>query len=260
MENTEIAWTTHTFNPWRGCSKVSAGCANCYAEALVKRYGLDIWGKSKPRLRTSKQYWRSPYKWQIDAPRNASPCDATKVFCGSLCDVFEDREDVNAIRADLWSLIRSTPYLRWLLLTKRPENIEAMLPPDYGRQYSHVWLGATVESAEYVDRIEVLRALPAAVRFISYEPALGCLGDVDLTDIDWLIYGGESGPNFRPHNKEWARSIRSQCQEQNVAFFYKQGAAFRSGSDITLDDEIIQNFPREHPSRLCASRIAQNLV
>ena len=161
-ENSRIEWTTHTFNPWMGCQKVSPGCDHCYAEALMDtRYGKVQWGPHGVRVRTAPANWRKPLQWakaaRVDGIR-------PRVFCASLADVFDNKAPDGA-RADLFALIRQTPELDWLLLTKRPENIAKMLPPDWGEGYPNVWLGTTVEDQKRADhRVPILLRTPARVR------------------------------------------------------------------------------------------------
>lgn len=244
-ENSKIEWTHHTFNPWRGCTKVSAGCKHCYAETLSGRNPgtLGIWGKHGTRVIASESYWRQPLKWNRDAERAG---ERRRVFCASLADVFEGPESmpaeawplVQAARARLFELIKATPWLDWLLLTKRPKFIAVMLPADWDQGYPNVWLGTSVENQAAADkRIPELLAVPAAVRFLSCEPLLG---PVDLSawlweeagpewagrnpapGIDWVIAGGESGGGARPMHPNWARGLRDQCVEAGVAFLFKQ--------------------------------------
>lgn len=246
MQDSKISWTDHTFNPWMGCAKVSAGCAHCYAEALTSnRMGLSVWGREAPRQRTSAAYWRVPRGWNTAARRSGQP---QRVFSGSLCDVFEDRPDLAPWRADLWELVRSTPDLDWLLLTKRPENIAAMLPSDWGEGWANVWLGTSVEQMRVAHRIAALAAVPAVVHFVSYEPALGPLHEADLSSIEWLIYGGESGPGFRPDDPAWARAMRNRCRESGIAFYYKQAANRLPGRGTALDGELIHEYPTSRQS------------
>jgi len=239
MENSIIAWTNYTFNPWMGCIKVSPGCKNCYAETLTKnRMGLNVWGTA-PRQRTSVAYWKQPLQWNKIAA-NGGP---NKVFCASLADIFEDNDQLIPWRNQLWVLIMQTPNLEWQLLTKRPENIKRF-SPDILPQ--NVWLGTSIENEEYAFRADILRGIKAKIRFISYEPALGPLAStINLNGIHWVIYGGESGKNFRKEDKQWARDMRAKCIEHNVAFFHKQSAAWRTEMGIELDGETIRNFPDE---------------
>src|SRR5690348_6382330 len=208
--NSKIEWTSHTFNPWWGCTRVSPGCAHCYAETLAHRYGQDVWGKGKARRMASEKVWAEPIKWNAAAIKAG---ERHRVFCASMADVF-DAEAPAGARERLWALIRATPALDWLLLTKRPENIPDMLPPDWGRGYANVWLGFSAENQAMLDkRIQEADKVEAAIWFISYEPALGPLDfhPAQLAGIDWVIFGGESGPGARPALASWARDVRDQC-------------------------------------------------
>jgi protein gp37 len=238
-ETTAIAWTDHTFNLVWGCQKVSPGCEHCYAESYAKRYGLNLWGPYSKRKTLSDKYWGEPLKWDRKAQAQGV---RRRVFCGSMCDVFEDHPTTADARAHLFSLIRKTPNLDWLLLTKRAERIAECLPDDWGPGYRNVWLGVTIENNDCRKRADYLRAIPATIRFISYEPALGPL-EMDLRGIDWLIYGGESGPKYREDNPDWAHSIRAQCEANSTAFFFKQRAGLRPGQVIELDKQIMRAFP-----------------
>ncbi|HEY7195543.1 MAG TPA: DUF5131 family protein [Gemmatimonadales bacterium] len=244
-EGSAIAWTHNTFNPWIGCVKVSDGCKHCYAETLVTgRMGRPgLWGPAsagKKRARTSASNWKKPLAWNRAAQKAGA---ATRVFCASLADVFEEHPDLEAVRPELWALIRATPYLWWQLLTKRPENLARMLPSDWGKGYPNVWLGTSIEDMRVAHRTRPLIDVPATVRFISYEPAIGPLDDLDLLGIDWVIYGGESGPGYRPEDKAWARSMKQKCDARKIAFFHKQSAALRTEMGITLDGKLVRDYP-----------------
>lgn len=217
-ENSKIEWTDHTFNPVIGCQSVSPGCDHCYAEAMVNRYGWTEWGPHGVRKRTSTAYWRKPLQWA-----RAAAGTRPRVFCASLADVFDNRWNPTD-RTDLFALIRQTPELDWLLLTKRPQNIRKMLPDDWGNGYPNVWLGTTCEDQLRYDlRWPVLRDVPASVRFISYEPAIGSLRLHEKgLHPDWLICGGESGPGARFMEPDWARAIMADCLHAGVNFFMKQ--------------------------------------
>jgi protein gp37 len=222
----KIEWTHHTFNPWWGCTRVSPACKYCYAESWSRRLGLDIWGGKVDRRFFSEAHWRNPIRWNAAAEKNGT---RARVFCASMADIFEDRAELNPWREKLWPLIEATPYLDWLLLTKRPQRISRSVPwaqtwPD------NVWVGTTAESQKWAEkRIPHLVELPAKVRFLSCEPLLDQL---DLSRwlrpttggqrVDWVIAGGESGAKARPMNPEWVRSLRDQCLEARAPFHFKQ--------------------------------------
>lgn len=239
-QKTNIGWTDHTFNPVWGCAKVSPGCKNCYAEALASRYGAGVWGPGAPRRTFGDKHWAGPRTWNRAAEKAG---ERRRVFCGSMCDVFEDHVTVNAERLKLWPLIKQTPNLDWLLLTKRPENVLAMLPQDWGQGYPNVWLGASVEGNDYAWRADCLRAVPAAVRFVSYEPALGPVDALALDGLHWVIYGGESGPGHRAEDKRWARDMRDRCRAAGVAFYHKQSAGPLPERGVELDGQVLKAFP-----------------
>ncbi|MEN6536489.1 MAG: DUF5131 family protein, partial [Bryobacteraceae bacterium] len=205
MGTSKIEYVKYTFNPWIGCTKASSGCANCYAKRDFGRkpQWADCWGPGGERKRTSEANWRKPFMWDRQA---AAAGVRPRVLCGSLCDVFEDREDLVSWRVDLQALINSTPNLDWMLLTKRPENFSALWPCNEASAESlitHVWVGTSVENQAAADaRIPALLRIPAAKHFLSVEPMLG---SVDLLfasfdgsesfqsmgGIDWVICGGE---------------------------------------------------------------------
>lgn len=254
-EESKIAWTDATFNPWIGCAKVSAGCKNCYAEVdtFARRSragGLELWGVDGARHVTSDGYWQKPHQWDRKAKADGV---RRRVFCASMADVFEDRRDLDVNRARLWSLICDTPNLDWLLLTKRPEHanrlwLDAQISAladggsfDYRERDTwqpNVWLGTTVEDQESADeRIPHLLRVPAAVRFLSCEPLLervsvGLLGTMpkDVSPryaavherLHWIIVGGESGAHARPFDVDWARDLVTQGKEAGVPVFVKQ--------------------------------------
>ncbi|WP_199789735.1 DUF5131 family protein [Sorangium cellulosum] len=224
-ENSAIEWTDHTFNPWWGCTKISPACAHCYAETWSKRLRLPIWGQHADRRFFGEAHWDGPLAWNEKAAREGQ---RRRVFCASMADVFEDRADLDPWRARQWKLIGATPWLDWLLLTKRPENVGAMVP--WGSNWpANVWLGTTVENADWAaKRIPALLQHSAVIRFLSCEPLLG---PIDLSpwmgEIDWVIVGGESGHGARPMRPVWARSLRDQCATAGVPFFFKQWGDIR---------------------------------
>lgn len=255
----KIEWCHHTFNPWWGCQRVSPGCEHCYAESFAKRVGLKVWGPESagtPRRFFGDKHWAEPLKWN---DRAAKLGVRERVFCASMADVFEDRADLIEPRARLYTLIAQTPSLDWLLLTKRPENIARML---LGARRENVWLGTTTEDQQRADqRLPHLLACAhlAAKTFVSYEPALGPVDfhyalepsqrDADLRGADsrwniapfgvrpdWIIAGGESGSKARPMREEWVRSVRGQCVDAGIAFFYKQKLDGRTKVSLPLLD------------------------
>lgn len=251
-EATIIAWTDHTFNPWMGCTKVSAGCAHCYAETLTKnRMGLSLWGPGATR-QVTKSPWQNVIRWNKAAPSHDGVLGAGNpdlCFTASLCDVFEDHPVANATRPRLWDVIRECRNMHFQVLTKRPERIADNLPADWGPGgWSNVWLGTSIENMAVAGRADHLRDIPAVVRFISYEPALGPLNALDISGIDWVIYGGESGPGHRPEDKQWARDMRDKCVDAGVAFFHKQSAGYRTELGIELDGKIVREYPTPRKS------------
>jgi protein gp37 len=191
---------------------------------------------------TSESYWKQALKWQRLA---AAAESRRRVFCGSMCD-WADKRAPAGQRDRLWQVIRSTPDLDWQLLTKRAPNIQRYLPDDWGNGYPNVWLGVTVEDRKHgLARLEVLKQVPAALRFLSMEPLLEDLGQLDLTGIAWVIAGGESGPAARPMDPEWVLNIQRQCQEQGVPLFFKQWGSrgYGKGGCILLGQEF-KEWPR----------------
>jgi protein gp37 len=231
-----------------GCTKVSAGCANCYAETLTKnRMGLNLWGANATRQIT-KQPWKDVLSWQTKAQKGVPGVlgegKPQLVFTGSLMDWAEDRADLVSARNQMWDVIKKCDHLHFQMLTKRPENIVKFLPKDWGSEgYPNVWLGTSVEDMRVSGRVDILIEIPAVVRFISYEPALGSLNDLDFKGIDWVIFGGESGSGFRRANLDWAREMKAKCENDDVAYFFKQSSAFRTEQGIELDGEIVRKFP-----------------
>ena len=231
MKYSKIEWTDHTFNPWIGCQHISPGCDHCYAEAMMDtRYGKVEWGPHGVRKRTSEANWRQPIKWNAGARAfKKKHSRRPRVFCASLADVFDNRVPLTW-RGDLFELIRKCRRLDWLLLTKRPPNIEKMLPKDWGDGYKNVWLGVTAENQFYFDqRWPIIEAIPAALKFISYEPALGPLQLPKKGTLpDWIISGGESGADARALKPRWIRNIIKDCQDRDVAIFHKQWGTYQN--------------------------------
>lgn len=265
---TGIAWATSTFNPWWGCQRVSPGCGvgksvgGCYAEALAKSYGHRVWGVDAPRRFFTNKHWAEPLKWEAKAAKLGQPW---RVFCASMCDVFEDRRDLDAEREKVWALIERTPHLDWLLLTKRPQNMVKFAPSRWAKAWPlNVWAGTTTEDQKYYDaRWAHLAKVPAAVRFVSHEPAIGplvircdlCGGPLDEHRgtgracaglfPTWVITGGESGGGPRAYDLAWARSIIAQCEGTSVVPFVKQMGAH----PLTSNADDRRMFGDAHPEQ-----------
>jgi protein gp37 len=216
-DNSRIEWTEATWNPVTGCSKVSPGCAHCYAETFAERWrglpghpyqqGFD--------LRLWPERLEVPLRWR--RPRT--------IFVNSMSDLFHEEIPTEYI-AKIFDVMQRAEWHVFQVLTKRPERLEALAedlpwPPN-------VWMGVSIENRRFVHRADHLRRTPAQIKFISAEPLLGPLGRLDLSGIHWLIAGGESGPRHRPMKVEWARDLRDRCAEENVAFFFKQWGGIRS--------------------------------
>lgn len=292
-EITGISWADSTWNPWHGCTKVSPGCKYCYAESW--RFKKAAWGPTAPRVRTSKVYWREPLKWNkadwmecktcgwrgdfietiAAGTRHVCPkCEGELKFTKrrvfpSMCDPFEDNNQVANWRGEMFKLIEQTPNIDWLLLTKRPENIFSLGTDAVGEvwdlwlaRHPNVWLGASVESQEYFEqRVAALVQNGAgAVLFLSVEPMIGPVRLIptqvtqswwqfvpgNKTKIDWVICGGESGAGCRPMNMQWARDLRDDCETWGVKFFMKQLGGFPNKRD-RLDDLPMDLKVREVP-------------
>lgn len=248
MKDTKIEWAHHTFNPWIGCAHISPGCANCYAEAQMDhRYKRARWGRNTQRVRTSERYWKQPVQWNAEAIVSGQK---PRVFCASLADI-GDLHAPEEWRHDLLGVIYNTTALRWLMLTKRPLswNIFMTMVHIKESQWDNIWYGVSTENQKcYDDRIDALiRARnqwrPAKL-FLSMEPLLGPIQLHAIEHIDWVIVGGESGPNARPMRPEWVAAIRSQCAAAKVPFFFKQwGGVNKHATGRLLDGRTYDEVP-----------------
>jgi protein gp37 len=239
-EKTAIQWCDHTFSPWWGCTEVSPGCVECYAKRWAKRAHVD-WGAKAIRRQFGDNHWHEPERWNRKAQ---SMNTRHRVFCGSMCDVFEVNHYLDQDRERLFELIESTAYLDWLLLTKRIEDATKLVPDRWRLLWpQNIWAGCTVESAEYLPRIGYLLSVPTHNHFVSVEPMLGpmpTLGEY-LDGISWVIGGGESGPKARPMHPDWARSVRDQCQTAGVPFFFKQWGEW-------IESVAAEGEPQKYPT------------
>ncbi|MDR2599592.1 MAG: phage Gp37/Gp68 family protein [Oscillospiraceae bacterium] len=241
MNVSKIEWTDRTWNPITGCTKLSIGCENCYAEIMAHRLKAMGVGKYingfKPTMHDG--ILEEPIKWK----------KSHTVFVCSMADLFH--KDIPFSFIDkIMSTIRKTEHHRYQILTKRADRMVEYFSNVYIPK--NIWLGVTVESPSEITRIEYLRDIQATIRFISCEPLIEDLGNIDLTDIDWIIVGGESGAKARPMKPEWVRTIKQQADEQNVAFFFKQWGTWGSdgikrnkkANGKTLDGQTIQKMPK----------------
>jgi protein gp37 len=248
-ENSKIEWTNHTANLWWGCTKVHAGCDNCYALAFAKRVGNDIWGNDKPR-REIVDVWNKLKKWQKDAKESG---EVHRVFVGSMMDIFEKpmklvnhkgvEKDGNtgALRKKFFDeVVPNSPNLQFLLLTKRPSNINKYIPESWKENPpENVMFGTSPVSMSTFKTLSKQLKSVNGKRFFSIEPQLEEIKDIDLSGIDWVIQGGESGHHKRPFNTDWGRTMKSICKEQKVPYFFKQVDKIRE----IPDDLKIREFP-----------------
>ncbi|MGP0083481.1 MAG: DUF5131 family protein [Steroidobacteraceae bacterium] len=224
MAESSIEWTDATWNPVAGCSVISAGCTNCYAMRMAAR--LEAMGLEKYRglTRTSgrRRVWTGKIRCDVaalDAPR--AWAKSRRIFVNSMSDLFH--EDVPAaFVARVWSVMAETSRHTYQILTKRPDRMLEVITDQSLPLLGNVWLGTSVEDHRVLNRIDILRRVPAAIRFVSFEPLIGSVADADLSGISWAIVGGESGPRARPMRSEWVDEIRAVCRSAGAAFFFKQ--------------------------------------
>jgi protein gp37 len=244
MATSSIEWTEATWNPVAGCTILSPGCTNCYAMRMAAR--LEAMGTEKYAGLTRKSGGRAKWTGAVTLDRDA--LDVPKdwrnprmIFVNSMSDLFQEAVPASFI-AEVWQVMAATPQHTYQILTKRPGRMALVtqkLP-----LLSNVWLGASVESAAYFDRLDHLRSTPASVRFVSLEPLLGSVVGIDLTSVDWAIVGGESGPGARPMDPKWVREIRAACLNYGTAFFFKQwGGKNKKKAGRTLDGKTWSEFP-----------------
>jgi protein gp37 len=246
-DKSRIEWTDATWNPVTGCSKVSPGCAHCYAEALSLRFG---WSRlpwdpenAAANLILHSERLDQPLHWR----------EHRRIFVNSMGDLFHELVP-EAFVHEVFDRMAAADWHSFQILTKRPERMAEVVSSYYGRRpgarpLAHVWLGVSIENDRWTRRADALRATPAAVRFISAEPLLGPLPSLDLASIDWLILGGESGLGARPMRVEWARDLRDRALAAGVAFFFKQwGGKSPNTGGRHLDRRTWDQFPAADPS------------
>ncbi len=232
--DSKIEWTESTWNPVTGCTKTSSGCRNCYAERMAKR--LRAMGQANYvngfEVTMHPHALQLPLKWK----------KPQVIFVNSMSDLFHEDVSLDFIR-EIFDVMRQASWHTFQILTKRAERLAEVSPlldwPD------NVWMGVTVENADCAFRIDYLRNVPAAVRFLSMEPLLSAVEDMDLNNIDWVIVGGESGPGARPIEKVWVQGILEQCRNANVPFFFKQwGGVNKKKAGRLLDGQVYSEIPR----------------
>lgn len=247
---TKIEWANYSLNFWWGCTKVSPACERCYAEVISKIFskGRATWGRSGARWLQWEGATQKLWKIVRAAKREGV---RPRVFVNSMSDTFEENALLDVTRCMALTAMEEVKSVDFLLLTKRPENIRAMVPPGWLREWpAHIWIGTTVENQTAADeRIPHLLAVPASVRFLSCEPLLGAvhfsdvtrrsdavaqLGKKALTGVHWVIVGGESGGGARPMHPDWARSLRDQCAAAGVPFFFKQWGEWAPGECVDV--------------------------
>ncbi len=230
MAKSTIEWTYYTLNPWEGCEKVSPGCKNCYAwRRDLRLHRGENWGPGSARLQHKDAYWRQPIRWNLEAEAAGQ---MRPVFCGSLCDILENNPlwGLDRLRLRTFDMIRRTPSLMWLLLTKRPENAIHFLPTEWYLDWpKNVMLGITGEDDPHFEKRAqiLLRDIPRkAPLFLSAEPLLGGFYDGHMERLlpmfSWVIGGGESGDGARPMDPTWPRQLRDKCAALGIPFLFKQ--------------------------------------
>ena len=271
-DKSKVSWCDHSFSPWFGCTRISPGCKRCYAAHWASRTNICGWGPGADRRRASDDYWRQPLKWNARAAAGES---RGLVFGGHLCDIFDPVPQVAEWRRDFFYLINHTPALTWLILTKRPGAARGFLRSLWGvAPWDNVWLGVTAETQATADRrIPMLLDTPVIRRFISVEPMLSVVSlqrwlrvihepdrgwyldplleeryfsgaDIEAgPEIDWVICGGETGPQYRKMDPAWAGVLRDQCVAAGVPFYFKQSSALLPGKNPVLDGRYHQAIP-----------------
>lgn len=247
MAETSIEWTDATWNPVAGCLIITPGCTNCYAMRMAAR--LEAMGVPKyagltrksgnryiwtGKVRLDEASLEAPLKWR--KPR--------KIFVNSMSDLFHDDVPAEFV-ARVWDVMQRTPHHTYQILTKRPERMREVTTSLGLPALEHVWLGTSVENAAVLSRLDDLRATPAIIRFVSFEPLIGSVANANLDDIHWAIVGGESGPRARPMEQKWVDEIRLNCITSDTAFFFKQwGGKNKKAAGRTYLNRTWDELPR----------------
>ncbi|WP_019156636.1 DUF5131 family protein [Robertmurraya massiliosenegalensis] len=232
--NSSIEWTEATWNPVTGCNKVSDGCKHCYAERMAKR----LFAMGNPRYINGFKV--TLHNDLINVPRKWNK--PKRIFVNSMSDLFHEEIPLEFIK-QVFKTMNETPHHSYQVLTKRPERVVELA--NILNFTPNIWMGTSIENEKVIHRIDILKHVPAVIRFLSCEPLLGPLDNLDLNNIHWVIAGGESGPGARPMEADWVRSIRDQCNEQKVAFFFKQwGGVQKHRFGRELDDKTYNEYPK----------------
>lgn len=243
--STGIEWTNETWNPMTGCTKISAGCDNCYAFTLAHTKVRETYLKQPP-VKDSPANRIDPFAprfWDERLMKPFSWREPKRVFVNSMSDVFHAHFSLEQIR-DVFTVMNALPQHQFQVLTKRPERAARLAAElEWGE---NIWMGTSIESMAVARRADALRDVPAAVRFISAEPLLGSLAEMNIDGIHWVIGGGESGIGYRPCDESWAQELRDLCVDQGVAFFWKQwGGRTSKSKGRLLDGRVWDQYPQE---------------
>ena len=246
MAASDIEWTEATWNPIAGCSVLSPGCTNCYAMRMAAR--LQAMGMAKYAGTTRKSGKRHVWTGRVNFDLGVLTAPLAwkkpqRIFVNSMSDLFQDKADESFIR-QVWRIMEQAYWHSFQVLTKRPERMLDVLSKADFPTLPNVWLGTSVESDDYLGRIDLLRQVPACIRFISFEPLLGPIADPDLSGVHWAIVGGESGPCARPMEKRWVEQLHEACQQQDVMFFFKQwGGKRKKRSGRLFNNRTWDEYP-----------------
>jgi protein gp37 len=249
MAESSIEWTDATWNPVAGCTVISPGCTNCYAMRMAAR--LEAMGQEKYRGLTRKSGRRHVWSGKVhcdpaslDAPRAWRK--PRRIFVNSMSDLFHEKVPASFV-SRVWAVMSDTSHHTFQILTKRPQRMLEVIRDSNLPKLPNVWLGSSVEDDRVLDRIDVLRQIPAAVRFISFEPLIGSVADADLSGIHWAIVGGESGPRARLMQCEWVEEIEALCRSAGTAFFFKQwGGPNKKGAGRMFREQTFDEMPEVH--------------
>lgn len=234
-DNSRIEWTEATWNPCTGCTKISPGCLNCYAERLAIR----LQNMGKPKYKNG--FKLTVHEDALGLPRSWK--NPRKIFVNSMSDLFHKDVPTRFIKK-VFSVMKEAYWHQYQILTKRPERLFELNDELLWGQ--NMWMGATVENNDYMYRVDYLRQTSAPVKFLSLEPLLGPIPNLNLEGIDWVIVGGESGPGARPIERKWVVDIRKDCRNHDVPFFFKQWGGFnKKKSGRMLDGKVYNEYPTE---------------